>query len=169
MKQQATTLFINSAVITIDDTDRICEAAAVRGNRILFVGSASEAIRRAGSQTDVVDLRGRCLVPGFVDAHCHAATYGVAKQQLPCSPRDVSSIDELLKSVATMAESTPPGEWILGRGYNHLSMREKRHPTPVGTGFSGTSTIKFFSFEPVGIWLWPTAGCWRIRYRPGNP
>ena len=129
MKQQATTLFINGAVITIDDTDRICEAAAVRGNRILFVGSASEAIRRAGPQTDVVDLRGRCLVPGFVDAHCHAATYGVAKHQLPCSPQDVSSIDELLRAVATMAESTPPGEWILGRGYNHLSLIEKRHPS----------------------------------------
>jgi predicted amidohydrolase YtcJ len=102
---------------------------AVAGNKILCVGSTSEALKFRSSHTDIIDLNGRTLIPGLIDAHCHAATYGVAQQQLPCSPQDVSSIEELLNSISQRAAITPPGEWILGRGYNHLSMREKRHPT----------------------------------------
>jgi predicted amidohydrolase YtcJ len=129
MNIDATTIFINGSIITIDEDDRICDAVAVAGNNIVFVGSSSEALKLRSAHTDVIDLNGRTLIPGFIDAHCHATTYGVAQQQLPCSPRDVSSIDDLLKSISRRASITPPGEWILGRGYNHLSMREKRHPT----------------------------------------
>jgi hypothetical protein len=128
MMTSAKTIFINGSAITIDGQDRICEAVAVAGNKILCVGSTSEALKFRSSNTDIIDLKGRSLIPGFVDAHCHAATYGIAQLQLPCSPRDVSSIEELLKSISQRASITPPGEWILGRGYNHLSMREKRHP-----------------------------------------
>jgi hypothetical protein len=129
MVTSAATIFINGSIITIDEDDRICDAVAVAGNKIVFVGSSSEALTHKSAQTDVIDLKGRTLIPGFIDAHCHAATYGVAQLQLPCSPRDVSSIDDLLKSISRRASTTPSGEWILGRGYNHLSMREKRHPT----------------------------------------
>lgn len=129
MNNDATTIFTNGSVITIDEDDRICDAVAVAGNNIVFVGSSSEALKLRSAHTDVIDLNGRTLIPGFIDAHCHATTYGVAQQQLPCSPRDVSSIDDLLKSISRRASITPSGEWILGRGYNHLSMREKRHPT----------------------------------------
>ncbi len=125
----AKTIFINGSAVTIDGKDRICEAVAVAGNKILCVGSTPEALKFRSSHTDIIDLKGRSLIPGFVDAHCHAATYGIAQLQLPCSPRDVCSIEELLRSVSQRASITPPGEWILGRGYNHLSMREKRHPT----------------------------------------
>jgi hypothetical protein len=129
MVTNAATIFINGSIITIDEDDRICDAVAVAGNKIVFVGSSSEALKHRSAHTDVIDLKGRTLIPGFIDAHCHAATYGVAQLHLPCSPRDVSSIDDLLKSISRRASTTPPGEWILGRGYNHLSMREKRHPT----------------------------------------
>lgn len=125
----ASAIFINGSVITIDEQNRICDAVAVAGHKIVCVGSSSEVLKFRSSHTDVIDLKGRTLIPGFVDAHCHATTYGVAQQQLPCSPRDVNSIEELLKSISRRALITPPGEWILGRGYNHLSMREKRHPT----------------------------------------
>jgi predicted amidohydrolase YtcJ len=129
MMTSSTTMFINGSVITIDGQDRICEAVAVAGNKILCAGSTPEALKFRSSHTDIIDLKGRTLIPGFVDAHCHAATYGVAQLQLPCSPRDVGSIEELLKSISQRASLTPPGEWILGRGYNHLCMQEKRHPT----------------------------------------
>jgi predicted amidohydrolase YtcJ len=129
MMTSATTIFINGSAVTMDGQDRICEAVAVAGNKIFCVGSAREVLEFRSSHTDIIDLKGRTLIPGFVDAHCHAATYGVAQLQLPCSPRDIGSIEELLKSISQRASITPPGEWILGRGYNHLSMREKRHPT----------------------------------------
>jgi predicted amidohydrolase YtcJ len=129
MMSSATTLLINGSVITVDGQDRICEAVAVAGNKILYVGSTAEAFKFKSLHTDIIDLKGRTLIPGFVDAHCHAATYGVAQLQLPCRPSDVGSIEELLKSISQRASITPPEEWILGRGYNHLSMLEKRHPT----------------------------------------
>jgi len=129
MNNSPTTVFINGCVITIDQEDRICDAAAVAGNKIVYVGNSADALKLRNARTDVIDLKGRALIPGFIDAHCHATTYGIAKQQLPCSPQDVSSIEELLKVIARKASITAPGEWILGRGYNHLSMREKRHPT----------------------------------------
>jgi hypothetical protein len=122
-------IFLNGSVLTFDRGDRICEAAAVRGNRIVFAGNNSDALSLQDSQTKVIDLHGRTLIPGFVDAHCHAVTYGVAKQQLPCSPQHISSIEDLLRSVGMKVSTAPPGGWILGRGYNHLSMKEKRHPT----------------------------------------
>jgi hypothetical protein len=129
MNTGTTAIFINGSVITIDEDDRICDAVAVAGNKIIFTGSSSEALKLRNAHTEIINLNGRTLIPGFIDAHCHAATYGVAQQQLPCSSRDVSSIDELLNSISKRASILPPGKWILGRGYNHLSMREKRHPT----------------------------------------
>jgi hypothetical protein len=129
MNHRADTVFINGSVITIDPEDRICEAVAVAGNRILFVGNSGEALTLAGSKTVVLDLKGRSLMPGFVDAHCHPGTYGVIKFQVPCGPNELNSIEELKQAVSRKAVETSPGEWILGRGYNHLALKEKRHPT----------------------------------------
>jgi hypothetical protein len=129
MNHRADTLFINGSVITIDPEDRICEAVAVQGNRILFVGNSGEALKLADSKTVVLDLKGRSLMPGFVDAHCHPGTYGVVQFQVPCGPNDVDSIEGIRMAVTWQASETPPGEWILGRGYNHLALKEKRHPT----------------------------------------
>ena len=125
----ADTVFINGSVITIDPEDRICEAVAVQGNRILFVGNSGEALELADSKTVVLDLKGRSLIPGFVDAHCHPGTYGVIRFQVPCGPVDVDSIEGIRMAVTRQASETSPGEWILGRGYNHLALKEKRHPT----------------------------------------
>ena len=77
----------------------------------------------------MLDLKGRSLLPGFVDAHCHPGTYGVIKFQVPCGSNDVHSIEGIQQAVARKAAETPSGEWILGRGYNHLALQEMRHPT----------------------------------------
>jgi predicted amidohydrolase YtcJ len=58
-------------VITLDATDRVTEAIAVHGNRILAVGSNMEMQRLTGPKTRVVELQGRSLTPGFIDAHTH--------------------------------------------------------------------------------------------------
>ena len=70
-KMEATTVFINGEVITADQHGTIQEALAVKGKRILQVGSTAEIMERCSSHTEVIDLNGRSLLPGFNDAHAH--------------------------------------------------------------------------------------------------
>lgn len=129
MNNRADTIFVNGKVITVDAKNRVCEAVAVAGNRICYVGSSGEAEALADSKTEVVDLAGRSLLPGFVDSHCHAGTHGFSQLQVPCSPKDVCSIRDIQDRIKRSAASIPPEQWILGRGYNHFALEEKRHPT----------------------------------------
>ena len=128
MNQTADFIFKNGVVVTVDKTDRVCQAAAVKGNRILRVGSSDEIENLGGSETTVIDLAGRSLLPGFVDAHCHPGIYGASKLQLRCDPGSVKSIGDIQEAVRKRAEVTPAGEWILGRGYIDTELKEKRHP-----------------------------------------
>lgn len=129
MINHAKVIFANGSVITVDKNDRVCEAVAVDGNHIVGVGSSQEMKAFAGPETLIVDLKGRSLLPGFVDAHCHAGIYGTIKFQIPCGSKDVSSIEDIKRVVALRAASISPGGWILGRGYNHLALKQRRHPT----------------------------------------
>lgn len=129
MVKQADVVFINGSVITVDSKDRICEAVAVAGNRIIGVGNSQEIKALGGPETLILDLKGRSLLPGFVDAHCHARIYGTMQLQVQCSSNHVKSIEGMKRQIALRAAITPPGGWILGRGYNHLALKERRHPT----------------------------------------
>jgi predicted amidohydrolase YtcJ len=62
----------NGKVITLDHADRVTEAIAVQGNRILAAGTNAEILRLTGPRTHVVDLHGRSVTPGFIDAHTHS-------------------------------------------------------------------------------------------------
>ncbi|MBW2148560.1 MAG: amidohydrolase [Deltaproteobacteria bacterium] len=129
MKNYADVVFVNGSVITVDDSDRVCEAVAIAGNRIVRVGESHEVNALAGPETRVVDLKGRSLLPGFVDAHCHPGYHGAVKLQIRCGHQDVQSIEDIKREIKKRASTTPRGEWILGRGYDHNKLKEKRHPT----------------------------------------
>ena len=69
MKPSADIIFINGSVVTVDSADQICEAVAVSGNRILHTGESKDVEKSAGPETKVIDLAGRSLLPGLIDAH----------------------------------------------------------------------------------------------------
>ena len=129
MKDKADIVFLNGTVITVDSKDRICQGAAVVGNKILAVGTSGEMKALAGPDTQIIDLKGRSLVPGFIDAHCHAGSYGPVKFNIVCSAEVIPSIEELKKEIRKRAASTPKGGWIIGRGYDNTKLKENRHPT----------------------------------------
>ncbi len=129
MKSGADFAFFNGTVITVDAQDRVCQGMAVAGNKILAVGTSADIKALAGPETQIIDLRGRSLVPGFIDAHCHAGNYGPVKFNIVCSAGVISSIDELKKEIRKRAATTPKGGWILGRGYDNTKLKENRHPT----------------------------------------
>jgi len=129
MKDEADVIFTHGSVITVDPSDRLCEAVAVSGTRIAAVGSSREVEKWKGSATRVVDLQGRSLLPGFIDAHCHPGYYGATKMQIRCGLPEVLSIEGLKLEIQRRAAHLPPGSWILGRGYDQHQLAEKRHPT----------------------------------------
>jgi len=122
-------VFVNGSVITVDARNRVVSALAVAGRRILALGDDQQISDLIGPGTEVIDLAGRSLLPGFIDAHCHPTTYGAATMQLICTPDRISSIEDLKSAVRTRAAETPAGEWIIGRGYIDTELLEKRHPT----------------------------------------
>jgi predicted amidohydrolase YtcJ len=106
----------NGKVVTVDSTRPRAEALAVRGDRIVAVGSDAEIARYVGPGTRVVDLRGRLAIPGFIEGHGHFLGLGESKTILDLSR--ARSWDEIVATVANAAARARPGAWILGRGWH---------------------------------------------------
>ena len=121
-------LLVNARVLTLEPGQPRAEAVAVRDETIVAVGDRAEAARLAGPDAEVIDCRGMCLVPGFVDAHCHLFATASSLQGLGCGPDEVSNIPELQAAIRRQAAATPPGGWIRGFGYDDLALDEGRHP-----------------------------------------
>ncbi|MEI9851416.1 MAG: amidohydrolase [Sphingomonas sp.] len=113
-------LFTGGKVITVDGQDRIADGVAVRGNRIVAVGDVG-AWR--GPDTRVVDLEGRVLLPGFIDAHSHVA--GMAEVETRYVNIQVPPLKDPAAIIATLKRAQagkPPGAWLIGQGTYNQAM-----------------------------------------------
>lgn len=102
------------------------EAIAVKGDRILAVGKEVDILKMKGAQTQVVDLGGHFVMPGFNDAHLHLADAGQQKLELDVS--GVKSLDEFRARIRKKAEESKPGEWIVGGGWDETLWPVKTLP-----------------------------------------
>ena len=118
-------------VVTVDDAMPEAEAMAIRGDRILFVGSDSEVEAYTGPETEVIELAGRLAIPGFIEGHGHLMGLGHARLQLDLM--GTTSYQDLIDLVAEAVAESEPGEWIVGRGW-HQSKWEPA-PDPSVRGF----------------------------------
>jgi predicted amidohydrolase YtcJ len=126
MPGQADLVFRGGKVITVDARDTIASAVAIRGNRIAAVGTDEEISRRIGSQTEVVELSGRALLPGFIDAHTHidgTAENEHFRVQIQVPP--LSGPEEILAKLEARAKELPKGSWIVGQGTYAQPMPER--------------------------------------------
>lgn len=105
-------------------------ALAVSGGRIVAVGDSPEVLALRGSGTQVVDLAGQTLIPGFVDAHAHIWKIGHLLTTL-LDVRGASSLDDLAVRLRDQASRLLPGAWLQGRGYNEARFPDGRPPTRV--------------------------------------
>lgn len=120
-------VFLNGNIYTVDDGFSKAEAVAVRAKRILLVGSNEEAKACIGPDTQVTDLGGKTMLPGFIEGHMHLMMYGDSLLKLPI--RDKSK-EEILAMVKAAAEQTPAGKWILGgMGWNNEVWKDPSYPT----------------------------------------
>lgn len=121
--------FINGQVITVDAKNSVQEAIAIRENKIMAVGSNEYIQRFINERTEVYDLQGKSLLPGFIDAHSHLSSFAFSKFAVPIGPDDVSSISEIVEKLKERAKNTPPGEWVIGYGFRDNKVKEMRYPT----------------------------------------
>ena len=122
-------LLVNAKVITMDPAVPAARAVAVSGDKILSVGGIDEARSAASGNALVIDCRGRALLPGFIDAHCHLLATARTFQDLDCRPGWAATVPALKGLVRSRALATPPGDWVRGFGYDDLALAEMRHPT----------------------------------------
>ena len=122
-------MLVNARVLTLEPEQPIADAVAVRGQTIVAVGCRADVTRLAGPGTQTIDCQGMCLLPGFVDAHCHLLATASSLQGLRCGPWQVPSIQVLKDAIRRRADLTPQGKWIRGFGYDELALDERRHPT----------------------------------------
>ncbi len=117
MNEQADTVFVNGAVFTADPARSWARAVAIAGDRISSVGDDEQVLAEAGPETEIVDLGGRLLSPGFQDAHVHPATGG--EISLSCNLADASGADQAAALIAGYVRSHPNDEWVRGGGWHY--------------------------------------------------
>jgi predicted amidohydrolase YtcJ len=134
-RQKADILLFNGTLITVDKTFSIQQALSIRGSRIQAVGTNDAIKAFAGPNTRVIDLDGRAVIPGIVDAHAHMDREGLKKIQPAL--QNVSSIQDILAAVKQELKKKKPGEWLvcmpIGNPpyYDEIPERlaENRYPT----------------------------------------
>ncbi|MBA4302374.1 hypothetical protein SAMN03080617_01863 [Algoriphagus alkaliphilus] len=119
-------VFINGIVYTVDEANPKAEAVAVKDGLILAVGSTEEIQAYVGESTEVIDLQGKTMTPGFIESHAHLM--GIGYNKLEIDLMYVKTYDELIEKIAEAAAKAQPGDWITGRGWHQdkwLQMPDK--------------------------------------------
>ncbi len=130
----ADTIYHGGDVVTIDDRNPFAEAVAIKDGRIVAVGSKVDVLKLKGANTKLVDLGGKALLPGFVDAHGHCFQTGLqaaSANLLPAPDHRVNDIDSLQSELKAWAQNPNVKKYgmILGFGYDDAQLAPQRHPT----------------------------------------
>jgi predicted amidohydrolase YtcJ len=126
-KSPADLVLTGGDVYTVDAAHPEAEAVAIRGDRIVAVGSAKEIQPYVGAKTRVIDLGGRFTMPGFNDAHTHMGSGGAAKLQVDLT--GARSLAEFQQRLRAALPKYKRGEWIRGRGWDHTLWSGQKFPT----------------------------------------
>lgn len=146
---EADRVLTNGVILTMNSQNAVAEAVAISGEHILAVGSIEEVSRHIGEKTEVSNLVGRTVTPGFIDAHGHFPFSGdIALNMVDLNSPPMGSVrnmGELVDALSAKAAARSPGEWIVGIGYDDTLLVESRHPTRLELDAVTTK-------HPVFIW-----------------
>jgi predicted amidohydrolase YtcJ len=122
-------VLFNANVITMDSAYPTAQLIAIQDNRITAVGG-DDALREFQKRnTQTIDCKGKTVLPGFIDAHCHLHALAESHVTLNLEPHhNVRSISDIQTKIKASSQQLPSGTWIRGRGYNEFYLAEKRHP-----------------------------------------
>jgi predicted amidohydrolase YtcJ len=129
----AQTIYTNGKIVTVDGKNTIAEAIYVKNGKIEDVGTSKKIAQYKKTGTTVIDLKGKTVLPGFIDGHSHFMSFNryTAVDLNPAPVGDVKNIQDIVDRIATFKKNrnVQPGEWINGFGYDQDQLEEKRHPT----------------------------------------
>ncbi len=124
------TIFKGGNVLTMEEKTPRAEALAVQFGRICKVGEAAELEKLATPETEVIDLKGQTLLPGFIDPHNHFCLYALLTDQADCRPAaGCVRGEDVVEAIRVKAANTPPGQWVLGWGYAPYLLDDKKDLT----------------------------------------
>lgn len=133
MQQQAEKMFINGIILTMDERGSTVEAVAIGDGKIQATGTTAEILQLRGPNTEVIDLQGKTLAPGFIDPHSHFPMSGVQSlyRVVLNSPPvgTIRCVADMIARLKEKAATVPKGEWIIGVNYDDTLIAEKRHLT----------------------------------------
>jgi predicted amidohydrolase YtcJ len=122
-------IFYNGTINTLDDSATVCTAVGTTHGMITALGSDEEVGRLRNAGTEMIDLKGSAMFPGFMEAHNHLMIYGYLIDGIDLSASKVARMDDVLNLVKSETEQLPPGTWIKGSRYAEYFLAENRHPT----------------------------------------
>jgi predicted amidohydrolase YtcJ len=125
--EPAQTVFINGNIYTMNERQPHAEAIAVKGDRIVFVGSNADAKKYQTADARTVDLAGKTVVPGLTDSHCHI--FGIGERELTLNLEGTNSLEDFLAKVKERVAKTERGKWITGRGWIETFWKPPQFPT----------------------------------------
>lgn len=123
-------VLLHGRIATMDPAHPNATALAVRGERLVAVGSDAEILQHVTERTRRIDLKGRFAMPGFIEGHGHFLGIGAMKLELDL--RAATSWDEIVDLVADAASRAKPGEWIVGRGWHQDKWTKVPQPNVEG-------------------------------------
>jgi predicted amidohydrolase YtcJ len=155
-------ILFNGSIFTVDTKNPRAQAVAIGGSNFLAVGSNDDVLHLATARTKKVDLGGKTVLPGFIDAHSHPAIAGLAHlKQIDCDLRSIAAIQAAIRE---RAAKTPPGQWVLGFKYDDAKTAEARfltrddldaaapaHPVHIEHRGGHTSYVNSLAYKLAGI------------------
>ena len=122
-------IYFNGKIITVNDNEPMVDAVLVENGKIVKTGSKEEILKLKEEDTELVDLDGKTMLPGFIDSHSHIIA--VAQTLMIVNLSDANSKKEFIEILKNSLENNPPknGEWIIGFGYDNTRYENEEHPT----------------------------------------
>lgn len=122
-------IFFGGHIITMHEEDPLNEAVAIHNGKISSIGKKDEIMKLRTWKTKLVDLQGRTLMPGFIEAHCHPIATAILSQVVDISAFNSNSRSEILNTIRVAVKKASPGEWILAFGWDPVLVPDLHKPT----------------------------------------
>ena len=149
-------------IITMDPDNARAEAIAIAGDRVYAAGDSKDVLNLATARTRKIDLAGKTVVPGFIDAHTHVCYSGIRHlKQVDC---DLRSIADIQRAIRERAAKMPPGQWVVGFKYDDTKTSDGRkltradldaaapgHPVFVGHRGGHTAYVNSLALQTAGV------------------
>jgi len=145
-------ILFNGNIYTMNHTNPKVEALLIRNGKIISTGSNKDIKLKASSNYEFIDLKGKAVLPGFIDSHVHFLGY--AKSLIGIDLSNIRSKEEVIEKVKIRVEKTEPNVWILGYGWNENDWKVQKLPSKVDLDrVCNKNPIVLFRKDGHSIWV----------------